>query len=287
MGGAAVLTGRRARPLARDGILRRVLSAERLTLSALTVGDVPFDERVAAAAGAGFAGVGLRAEDYVIAREAGWDDAAMREALDAHGVALAEVELLDAWSPLAGDRAKEETIFHVARTFGTPRVNAGLFRRRPLDDVVEDFAGLCARAGDLVVALEFMPFGGLPDLATAWDVVRRAGAANSGLLVDAWHWARAATTPGALAAVPAERIVAVQLADVVERPMEHAREETLHHRLVPGDGFGDVPGFVAALRAHGVDAPIALEVMSDDLRARGPAFTAERVMAGARAVFAA
>ena len=264
-----------------------MLSAERLTLSALTLGDVPFEERAAAAARAGFAGVGLRAEDYVIAREAGWDDDAMRGMLGAHGVVLGEVELLDAWSPLAGDRAKEETVFHVARAFGAPRVNAGLFQPRPLDEVVEDFGALCARAAELVVALEFMPFGGLPELSTAWEVVRRAGAPNCGLLVDAWHWARAATTPDALEAVPAERIVAVQLADVLERPMEHAREETLHHRLAPGEGFGDVAGFVAALRAHGVDAPVALEVMSDELRSRGPDFAAERVMAGARAVLAA
>jgi sugar phosphate isomerase/epimerase len=259
---------------------------DRLTLSALTVGDVPWDERVAAAARAGFAGVGLRAEDYAAAREAGWDDEAMRGVLDAHGVTLGEVELLDAWSPLAEDRTKEETVFHVARAFGVGQVNAGLFQTRPLDEVVEDFTALCRRAGELTVALEFMPFGGLPDLGTAWEVVRRSGASNAGLLVDAWHWARARTTPDALDSIPPAGIVRVQLSDVLERPMDHAREETLHHRLPPGEGWGDVRGFVAALRAHGVEAPVSVEVMSDELRARGPAVVAERMMAGARAVLA-
>ena len=167
-------------------------------------------------------------------------------------------------------------------------MNAGLFRRRPLDEVVEDFAALCARAGELVVALEFMPFGGLPELSHG--VGRRAPGRRGQLRPARGRLALGPSgqpRPSALDAVPAERIVAVQLADVLERPMEHAREETLHHRLAPGEGFGDVRGFVAALRAHGVDAPIALEVMSDELRSRGPVFAAERVMAGARAVLAA
>ena len=43
--------------------------------------------------------------------------------------------------------------------------------------MTEAFAELCDRAGDdLIVALEFMPYSGVPDLATAWQVVAmRAG----------------------------------------------------------------------------------------------------------------
>jgi sugar phosphate isomerase/epimerase len=114
--------------------------------------------------------------------------------------------------------------------------------------------------------------------------VQRAGAPNAGLLVDAWHWARAGTAAADLAPVDVDRIVGVQLCDVAEHPMERLREESLHHRLPPGAGYGDVAGMLDALRSKGVDAPISVEVISDELLARGPGTAARTVLAAARRV---
>jgi sugar phosphate isomerase/epimerase len=48
--------------------------AKRLVISALTLGrDVTFEQRVRVAAEAGFVGIGVRAEDYLAARDAGLD----------------------------------------------------------------------------------------------------------------------------------------------------------------------------------------------------------------------
>ena len=100
--------------------------------------------------------------------------------------------------------------------------------------MTEAFGALCDRAGDdLTVALEFMPYSGVPDLATAWQILDDAGRANSALIVDVWHWARAGMTPADLDPVPADRIVALQLCDVLEHPMEPLRAESLGHRLPP------------------------------------------------------
>ena len=61
----------------------------------------------------------------------------------------------------------------MARAFGVRHLNAGLLEKLPLDVMTGAFAALCERAGpDLTVALEFMPYSGVPDLATAWRVVR-------------------------------------------------------------------------------------------------------------------
>ena len=157
----------------------------------------------------------------------------------------------------------------MARAFGVRHLNAGLLEKLPLDAVVEAFAALCERAGpDLTVALEFMPYSGVPDLATAWRVVQ--GAPNGGLIVDGWHWARAGQQVADLADVPAERIVSVQLCDVRAEPMEPLRAESLGHRLPPGQGYGDTVGLVRALAEHGVTpAVMAVEVISDELVARG------------------
>jgi sugar phosphate isomerase/epimerase len=266
-----------------------VLAAQSLTLSSLTLGrHVGFEERVAVAARAGFTGIGLRAEDYLEAIESGMDDAGMQTVLDHHGVAVTEVELLAGWGTeadgRAGQREREETIFHVARTFGADHVNAALFPKRPSGSVVHAFRQLCRRARDQRVALEFMPFSGLPDPAAAWYVVAGAGSPNAGLLVDAWHWSRARASVEDLARIPAERIFAVQLSDVGPVPHPDLRAETLHHRLPPGEGCGDVAAMVAALRELGVDAMVSVEVMSDDLLAQGLQVTADRVLAAARAV---
>jgi sugar phosphate isomerase/epimerase len=137
------------------------------------------------------------------------------------------------------------------------------------------------------VALEFMPYSGVPDLATAWRVVRDAGRPNGALIVDVWHWARAGTAPIDLEPVPADRIVALQLCDVLADPMDSPRAESLGHRLLPGQGYGDAVGVVRALRDKGVRLRVvAVEVISDELVARGVDVAARTAADAARDVLA-
>jgi sugar phosphate isomerase/epimerase len=264
---------------------------QRLVLSSYTLGErVSFPERVRVAAQAGFAGIGLRAENYLAARGEGLDDAGMQEVLDRYGLAVMEVEYVTGWGTEADrdapQREKEQTVFHLARTFGVGHVNAGLLEKPPPAVVAEAFAALCERAGDLVVGLEFMPYSGVPDLPAAWTAIREADQPNAGLIVDAWHWSRSGTTAAELKPVPADRIVGVQLCDVGEHPMTPLREESLHHRLPPGRGFGDVVGMLVALHAKGVRAVTSVEVISDELLALGVDATADTVMEAAQEVLA-
>jgi len=265
-----------------------------LVISSYTLGTtVSFAERVRAAAGAGFDGIGLRAENYWDATAAGLDDAGMAEIAARHGVRILEVEYLTAWGT-APDRNqaqqdKEQTVFHLARAFGVGHVNAGLLEHLPVEAITEAFAALCDRAGaDLIVALEFMPYSGVPDLATAWRILSGAGRANSALIVDVWHWARAGMRPSDLDPVPADRIVALQLCDVLEHPMNPPRAESLGHRLPPGHGFGDAVGVVRALRDKRVRPRIvAVEVISADLVSQGVDVAAHTVAGAAREVLRA
>ncbi len=272
-----------------------------LVASALSLGTgVTFPGRVAAAAAAGFAGIGLRAEDYWAARDEGLDDQALRGILDRHQVAVREVELLHDWAsdtpaPARDARPvacrpgeKEETIFHIARVFGVSHVNAGLIREAPGVDLPTALAALCERAGDLEVAVEPLAFGPLPTIAQAWQAARDSGAPNAGVLVDLWHWRRSATTPDDLATVPAERVLAVQLADVAGTPHTDLRAEALHHRLPPGHGHGDVPALLGLLREHGVrPRVVSVEVMNDALIGQGPRTCAQVLAASARDVLVA
>ena len=172
----------------------------------------------------------------------------------------------------------------MARAFGVRHLNAGLLEKLPLDVMSEAFAALCERAGpDLTVALEFMPYSGVPDLATAWRIVEHVP--NAGLIVDGWHWARAGQKPADLDEVPAERIVSVQLCDVRGRADGAAARRVPRPPAATRAGYGDTVGLVRALAAHGVTpAVMAVEVISDELVARGVDVAAQVTADAAREV---
>jgi sugar phosphate isomerase/epimerase len=265
-----------------------------LVVSSYTLGtEVGFEDRVRAAAAAGYEGIGLRAENYWDAQAAGLDDTAICEIAAHNGVPILEVEYITAWgTPQDRDAAqqeKEQTVVHMARAFGVRHLNTGLLEKLPLDVMTEAFAALCDRAGDdLTVALEFMPYSGVPDLATAWQIIDDAARANGALIVDVWHWARAGMTPTDLDPVPADRIVALQLCDVLEHPMQPPRAESLGHRLPPGHGYGDAVGLVRALRETGVQPRlVTAEVISDELVSRGVDTAARTTAEAAREVLRA
>jgi sugar phosphate isomerase/epimerase len=265
-----------------------MVDAAPLVCSSYTLGtQVPFPDRVRAAATAGYDGIGLRAENYW---DAALDDTTMLAVAERHGVRILEVEYLTGWGTAAdrdqAQQEKERTVFHMARAFGVRHLNAGLLEKLPLDVMTESFAALCERAGpDLTVALEFMPYSGVPDLATAWRIV--APVPNAALIVDGWHWARSGQQAADLDEVPPERIVSVQLADVRAEPMQPLRTESLGHRLPPGKGHGDAVALVRALAAHGVTpAVMAVEVISDELVARGVDVAAQVTADAAREVLA-
>jgi sugar phosphate isomerase/epimerase len=265
-----------SRSAAATAVLGTPGTAPPLVISSYTLGTtVPFADRVAAAAAAGFQGIGLRAENYWDAENAGLNAATMAEIASTANVPVLEVEYLTGWGTAADRTAeqqrKERTVVEMALAFGVRHMYAGLLEHLPIDQITEAFAGLCDRVGsDLTVALEFMPYSGVPDLATAWQVVRDAGRPNAALIIDVWHWARAGMTAADLASVPAESIVAVQLCDVLAKPMTPLRTESWGYRLPPGHGHGDAAGMVRALHDHGVaPALVTVEVISDALVAGG------------------
>jgi sugar phosphate isomerase/epimerase len=263
-------------------------------VSSYTLGtDIDHRGRVQAAAAAGFEGIGLRAENYWAAQEAGLTAADMSEIAAQAGVPVREVEYLTNWGQAsdrdAAQQRKEQAVFEMARSFGVGHLNAGLLEKLPIDLIVESFAGLCDRAGpDLTVALEFMPYSGIPNLAAAWHILENAGRRNSGLIIDAWHWARADMTPADLVGVPADRVISVQLCDVRAEPMNRMRAESLGYRLPPGQGSGDTVGLVRALARHGVEPRVvAVEVISNALVASGVDIAAHVVAGAAREVLTA
>jgi sugar phosphate isomerase/epimerase len=263
-----------------------------------------FSERIDAAVSGGFAGVSLWGRDYWGARREGHSDADIRARLADHGLAVAELDPAWWWTPVAFDAPSlvaiddmevfcygEEEMFTLADAVGARSINAVdvLGGRWGIDDAAEALAGLCDRAAehDLLVHVEFLPWSRIADVATAWEIVRRAERPNAGIAVDAWHWFRGTPDESVLRSIPGDKITGIQLDDAPAEPEANAMMATLHNRLLPGAGQLDLVGLVRALRDAGALAPIGVEVFSDELHALGPREAARRAGDSARRVLAA
>ena len=160
----------------------------------------------------------------------------------------------------------------------------------PMDEVAACFKTLCQTAGDagLQVSMEFLPWTGIADLATAWEILQRADCDNSGIMVDTWHWFRqpGGPNPDLLRQIPAEKLRVVQLCDAAaELPDDgDIATETMTSRLLPGEGavdFAEVLGIITGSGATPIWFP---EVFSTSLAAAGPQTMAPQVLAASRSV---
>jgi sugar phosphate isomerase/epimerase len=262
----------------------------RYSLAFLTTFELGPVEAIRTAAGAGYDLVGLRLLPAAPAEPAYpiLTDARVladaRAALDDTGIAVADIEIA---------RLKPDTdpsdfapFFERGRILGARNVLvAG-------DDPEEarltrSFARLARLAAEfgLTVDLEFMPWTRVPDLATARRIVEGAGEANGGVLVDALHFDRSATTLAEVEDLPRERINYVQFCD---GPVDYDRsdagliEVARRARLMPGEGGIDLAGLARAIPG---DAVISVEVPNHALAGRmGAAERAARALAATRAV---
>lgn len=131
-----------------------------------------------------------------------------------------------------------------------------------------EFARLCdeAAAEGAAAALEPMPFMALRDLEAALAVVEGADRPNGGLCVDIWHMVRGDVPFAEVRELPPERVVAVEIGDAAAHCVGDLLEDTLHRRLLCGQGDFDLDGFVDAVRATGFDGPFGVEILSDEQR---------------------
>jgi sugar phosphate isomerase/epimerase len=254
-----------------------------------------FDERVAAAATAGFAGIGLFALEYERLRDEERRSAKdIGRQLDDHGLALAEVETVHGWASTgaAADecRRRESLAYELADAIGCRYLQAIGPYEGSRAEAAEGFGGLCDRAAThgLLVGLEWLPYTNVATAADARDIVEAAARPNGGYCVDIWHHKRGADDESLVRALPAERVFAVQMDDGTRQPaLDDYKQDCLANRVPPGEGEFDCVGFVGLLTEIGVRSPISLEVCSTELWAAPAGEAARRAADAMRAVLAA
>lgn len=258
----------------------RELGSGDTVLCTATMGFRPLREFIEAAAGAGFTAVSLSGADYKGARASGLSDADLRGLLADNDLRVAELDGIVDWlrplpaaqgvgygldNPFFGHTIEE--FFAIGETIGARSVTAvdPFMGTAALDEMSEAFARLCDRAiqHQLLVHLEFLSWGPVADLATAWEIVRRADRPNGGLMLDTLHLVRS-DSEDVLAEIPGERIFATQFCDgTVERRLDPFSDAA--NRLWPGQGEFDLAQILRELRAKGCTAPLGIEVMNDQV----------------------
>jgi sugar phosphate isomerase/epimerase len=151
-----------------------------------------------------------------------------------------------------------------------------------------NYARLCevARPYGLSCDLEFMPWTAVKNAAEARHIIELAGApANGGILVDALHFGRSATTLDDIARLPRAWLHYAQICDA-SAGIPPTNEALIHtargERLLPGDGGIDLAGLFAALPS---DLPVSVEI-PNEARAKALGFRewARQALAASRAI---
>lgn len=285
---------RSARSAAERAELARALGPTDLVLSHLTLPRADAVERVAAAAGAGFAGIGLHVAGWKRLRREGWTTSQLAALLDEHGQLLVELEFLQKWGGPASQAEEaaieERLLFELADGVGARHVQVGGPYHGSVEQAAAAFAGLCDRAAErgLLVSLEYLPeMTNVGCVAEAIAIVAAADRPNGGVCVDSWHHERGPDTLATLAAIDGRWVTSVQLDDgPAQRGEADYMVDTSTNRLIPGDGAFDLVGLLGTLEALGVRAPIGLEIISPTIAAGDPAEVARRAADGMRRVLA-
>jgi sugar phosphate isomerase/epimerase len=255
--------------------------------------DVSFRDRIGAAAAAGFSYISMWGRDYQRARADGLSDSDLLHMLADHGLRVGELDPVWSWLPgtqnfqlpidqdpslifqfdVSGMLAIAEALR--ARSINVVDILGGTWTHL---EAVESFKLVCQRAAEhgLLVQLEFLPWSRIPDLSSAWEIVRDADEDNGGLTIDAWHYCRQRVGEHTLGSIPPDRIFGIQLCDGLAVPPDNPMHAALHDRLLPGDGEFDLTSLIAELRVADSTAPIGIEVFSDALHGLPPGEGAHR-----------
>jgi sugar phosphate isomerase/epimerase len=230
-------------------------------------------ERCEAASRAGWSGVGLILDDleYSIGK---YGVTGVKQILDDTGMKYFELEILMDWYFDGEARAKSDACRRRFIDLGGElgmrnlKIGASPFDKNPADFVrmTDEFGKLCQDVATVgaTVAIEFMPFSPIRNIAEALKVAEGANQPNGGLMVDHWHVARGGSAYSEVARIPARFIKGVEMDDVGAQVKGSLFDDSTFNRQLCGDGAGDLPAFVDALEQAGCALPYyGVELISE------------------------
>lgn len=242
----------------------------------------PLEEKLRAAAAAGFDAVELFEDDLVCCPRSPEEVAAIVREL---GIAIDLYQPFRDYEAVAPDLHRRNLLrarrkLAVARRLGAPAMLAcSSVSPAAIDDdglaaaQLRALAELAAEHG-VRIAYEALAWGRhVADYLHAWRIVEAAGHPNLGVCIDSFHVLTRGVDPIGIERIPGDRIFFVQLADAPRLPMD-VLHWSRHHRCFPGQGDLDVARLLGHVLAAGYRGPLSLEVFNDVFRQSDPVRTA-------------
>jgi len=232
------------------------------------------DEKLAAIAKAGFEGVEIFENDFLV-----FDESPRQVGKMVRDYGL-EITLFQPFRDFEGmpeplrsrtfDRAERK--FDLMQEMGTDLVlvcsNVSPASLGGIDRAADDFAelGERARRRNLRVGYEALAWGRhINDHRDAWEIVRRADHPNVGLILDSFHTLSRKIDVNSIRSIPKDKIFIIQLADAPLIDMD-LLYWSRHFRNMPGEGDLPVLEFMKAVAATGYDGYLSLEIFNDQFR---------------------
>jgi 4-hydroxyphenylpyruvate dioxygenase len=264
-----VLDDRGDQPV-REPVLRRSIATVCLSGT--------LEEKLAAAAGAGFDAVELFEPDLIAAPAR---PAEVRRRCEELGLEIALYQPLRDFEAVPEERfaanlRRAERKFAVMEQLGADMV---LVCSNVSAEAIDDDALAAAQLRDLAeraaghgirIAYEALAWGRhVRDYDHAWRIVEAGDHPNLGTCLDSFHILSRGADPAGIRDIPAEKLFFLQLADAPHLVMD-VLQWSRHYRCFPGQGGFDLAGFLGHVLAAGYAGPLSLEVFNDVFRQADP-----------------
>ncbi len=237
------------------------------------------DDKLAAAAAAGFDAVELFEPDLIAAPDSPAEVARRCEEL---GLEIALYQPLRDFEAVPPERfeanlARAEAKFAVMEQLGADTV---LVCSNVSENAIDDDALAAAQLRELAeraaargirIAYEALAWGRhVRDYDHAWRIAEAGDHPNLGTCLDSFHILSRGADPAGIRDIPGEKIFFLQVADAPHLVMD-VLQWSRHYRCFPGQGGFDLPGFLGHVLAAGYEGPLSLEVFNDVFRQADPA----------------
>jgi len=242
--------------------------------------------QIAAAATAGYDHIGLDLPSVLAHERDGVSPHDLAAHLESHDLPCHELVSL---SISADGTRTRSSLRHILRTASVLRPAQVLcVVTGPVDDAVVANTAECARAladAGIGLSLEFLPTRHVDSIPRALHLLDRVGHPNLRLVVESWHFFRGPSTWSDLEALPSDRIGFVQFADAPEPESDDVHHESMHRRVLPGEGVLELDRFCATLLDRGFDGVVSVELLSGAWRSADLDTFAEATLASSRSVW--
>ena len=228
-----------------------------------------FKDRVQDTASAGFKGIGIWHTDleHILQHRTLKE---MRRIIEDNGIKYVELEFLTDWF-LDGARKSEsdsrkKRLLEASEALHAKHVKVGDFYNEtcPMERIVEAFAALCKDAENYgaTIGFEIMGCAMISNIRDAIRMVKTAGAANGGLIIDIYQVVNLGMTYEEIREIPLEYLIGVELNDGI---LPGNPNHDPSNRMFCGDGEYDIKGLIKCIQEMGYTGPWAVEVIAEKL----------------------